>query len=379
MPENKPGGIDLGQIWDALDPDAQEAIDAIAGEVATQAALLALIAVEGYGKAWVAADAPFVLGNNYMGGAWTFGVNWSGTAKAFGAVQPIQFSREDALQRLDDWLTSNPASRPAYVPLSDEVVLEVSPVSDEVVFTLENDSSIVTKSTQTTEFNLGYSRPAWSNESGTLYLGAEARLYLMRLSRLSVRFGDITDSEALFDAIRDAEFRNDTRLGVDLGALWVGNNYQLGLQVTDVNEPEFTFPDVDLTPYRTEAAINFLASDTKYRKTRQVKLEASLFSRNRKWSTHIGADANSATDPMGDEFQWLTLSAGFATDSVWVPGFRVGYRQNLAGTELRYASLGLTAFKIVNFDLSSTLDTVRIDGRDLPQGLMLSIGFEITW
>ncbi len=42
-------------------------------------------------------------------------------------------------------------------------------------------------------------------------------------------------------------------------------------------------------------------------------------------------------------------------------------------------SIGLTAFKIVNFDISSSLDTVKIDGQTLPQGLMLSIGFEIAW
>ena len=37
------------------------------------------------------------------------------------------------------------------------------------------------------------------------------------------------------------------------------------------------------------------------------------------------------------------------------------------------------AFKIVNFDISSTFDTVSIDGMDLPQGLMASIGFQLSW
>jgi hypothetical protein len=44
-----------------------------------------------------------------------------------------------------------------------------------------------------------------------------------------------------------------------------------------------------------------------------------------------------------------------------------------------YLSLGLTAFKYVNFDIASALDTVSIDGTTLPQGLMLSIGFQIAW
>jgi len=379
LPENKPGGIDLGQIWDELDPDIADAVEALATEVVAQVALLALIKEEGYGKAWAAADAPFVIGNEYLGGTWTFGVNWSGSSKAYGLTQSIQFDRDAARQELEDWFNTLPINRPVLLPVNDDILLTVNPATNAVLFSLTNDSSIVTKATQTIEFDLGYSRRAWSTNAGSLYLGAEARIYLMQLSRLSVRFGDITDSEALFDAIRDSEFRRDGDFGVDVGALWVGNNYQLGAQITNINEPGFTFPDVNLEPYRSEDVINFLLTDQRYTMDRQLKLEASLFTSNRRWSAHLGYDADPATDPMGDQFQWLTVSAGFTTDSWWLPSGRIGYRQNLAGTELSYVGIGLTVFKIVNIDISSALDTVQIDGRTLPQGLMASIGFQITW
>ena len=379
-PDDKPdGGIDLGEIWDSLDPDFQAAVKDVAREVATQTALLALIRAEGYGKAWVAADVPFVLGNEHLGGAWTFGVNWSGTAKAFGIAHLIEFDEEAALLALEEWFAQLPINRPEIIALPEQVLLTVDPVTNAVRFALENDSSMVTKSSLMTELNVGYSRRAWSNSEGSLYLGAEAKLYLMRLSRLSVRFGDITDTEALFDAIRDQDFRDDNRLGVDIGALWVADNYQIGVQLTNVNEPNFEFPEVDLGPYRDEGIIEFLQDDQSYTMDRQLKLEASLFTSDRRWSAHLGVDADAATDPMGDDFQWMTLSAGFTTDSWWIPGARIGYRQNLAGTELKYLSIGLTAFKIVNFDIASALDTVSIDGTTLPQGLMGSIGFQIAW
>ena len=112
---------------------------------------------------------------------------------------------------------------------------------------------------------------------------------------------------------------------------------------------------------------------------RQVKLEASLFSSDRRWSTHLGIDADSATDPLGDDFQWLTLSAAYDIDSLWIPSARIGFRQNLAGTEMKYVGIGFTAFKFVNFDIASALDSVKIDGKKLPQGLMASIGFQISW
>jgi hypothetical protein len=85
------------------------------------------------------------------------------------------------------------------------------------------------------------------------------------------------------------------------------------------------------------------------------------------------------TDALGDRFQWLTLSGSFMTDSWWIPSARIGYRQNLAGTELGYVSVGATLFKYVNIDIASALDSVKIDGDTLPQGLMGSIGFEISW
>ena len=379
-PGDKPdGGIDLGDIWDSLDPDFQATIKAVAREVATQTALLALIREEGYGKAWLAADAPFVLGGERLGGAWTFGVNWSGTSKAFGIVQPIEFDEDAAQGALEDWFNQLPINRPVQFPVSEDVLLAIDPVTDAVRFAIENDSSILSKATQTTELNLGYSRHAWSNSVGSLFLGAEARLYFMRLSRLSVRFGDITDSEELFDAIRHSDFRNDERLGVDIGALWVADNYQLGVQLTNVNEPNFTFPEVNLDTYNDEGIIGFLQGDQSYTMGRQLKLEASLFTSDRRWSAHLGLDADPATDPMGDDFQWLTLSAAFTTDSWWIPGARIGYRENLAGTEMKYIGIGLTAFKIFNVDVASALDTVNIDGTKLPQGLMVSIGFQIAW
>jgi hypothetical protein len=358
-PDKPDDGIDLGDVLDMLDPEFREALDAIANEVVTQTALLALIAAEGYGKAWVSADAPFLLGTEHFGGAWTFGVNWSGSAKAFGISEAIDFDRDAAREALEDWVNTLPINRPQQLPISDHIILTPRPGLNALFFAIDNDSSLLTKSTQTTELNLGYSRQAWGGSAGRLFLGVEARLYLMQF--------------------RDADFSTDEEIGIDLGALWVADNYQLGVQVTSVNEPDFIFPDVNLAPYRNPESIRILERDKKYRKDRQLKLEASLFTQDRRWSAHLGYDADPATDPMGDRFQWLTMSMGFTTDSWWIPGGRIGYRKNLTGTELGYLGVGITAFRIVNFDIASALDTVSIDGEKLPQGLMLSIGFQIDW
>jgi hypothetical protein len=46
---------------------------------------------------------------------------------------------------------------------------------------------------------------------------------------------------------------------------------------------------------------------------------------------------------------------------------------------MTYLGLGVTTLKIVNIDIATTLDTVEISGKNLPQGLILSIGFEISF
>jgi len=377
--EKPPDGIDIGDIIDGIDPDLGAAIDAVAAEVAIQAGILALIDSEGYGKAFLQADAPFVIGRNLLGGAWTFGLNWSGTATAFGIAEPINFDADQALTNLEAAFDLMPGDPPEVFDLSGGVLMRVDPNTGSVRIAFDNDSSLVTKSSQTYEFNLGYSRQVWPTSAGSLYLGAEARLYQLRLSRLSVRFGDITDSDELFDSIRHADYRDDNGLGLDLGALWIANNYQLGAQVTNVNEPDFEFPEVDLEPYVNPTIIGFLMNDQNYTMERQWKFEGSVFSTNRKWTANLGFDANAVADPMGDDYQWVTLSAGYATDSWWLPGIRAGFRKNLAGTEMGYFGLGVTAFKIVNFDIASSLETVNISGTKLPRGLMASIGFQIAW
>ncbi len=372
-------GIDIGEIIDAIDPNIRPAIDAVAREVATQSSILALIANEGYGKAWLAADIPIAWNNEFLGGTWTTHLGWSGVSKAYGVSVPIEFDVDQALAELERWVEEAIGELSGEVALSDQVSLRVDPASGDTILILDNDSSLITKSAQLTDIGFGYSRPAWSSPNGRLYVGIEARLYLMRLSRLSTRLGDITDSEELFKSIRDADFRSATDTGLDFGFLWAGENYQLGAQLTNVNQPTFDFPGVDLEPYRDTRLIRFLERDQRYVMDRQLKLEASFFARSRRWSAHMGFDADPATDAMGDKFQWATASVAIGFDKPWLSNLRFGYRQNLAGTELAYVNAGVTAFRHLNIDVASALESVRIDGRNLPQGLMVSLGMQFSW
>ena len=146
----------------------------------------------------MAADAGFGFESEPLGGTWAFGVNWSGSSQAYGLTDPIEFDLDDAISALDDWLHTLPINRPQVLPIGNDVVVEINPATNAILFALQNDSSMLTKSTQTTELNIGYSRLAMANSAGSLFWGVEARLFNMQLSRISVRFGDITNSEELY-------------------------------------------------------------------------------------------------------------------------------------------------------------------------------------
>ena len=375
-PENPKEPIDIGQIVDTNLPNFDQITDDVKTEVVRRAAILALIATEGYAKAFASVDAPFIFATNESKGAWTFGVNFSGTSKAFGVVDPIDF---DAAQYLEDLKNAydpspTPDDEPRLYDLSGDVNLFIDPSTGDYAINLDNDSAMLSKAARTLEISLGYSWHMQKMAEGDLYLGVEGKLYDLALSRLSFRFGDITDSEEVFDAIRDSDFEYDQNVGLDLGLLWARDRYQLGATLTNVNEPEFKYPGIDLSVYSSRRIIDLLERDRVYTMERQLRLEASYFTENRRWSVNLGLDANAVEDPVGDDFRWLTVSAGYTTKSWWLPGVRFGYRQNLAGTELRHVGFGVTAFQILNVDIASSLDDVRIDGETLPQSVLLSIG-----
>ena len=380
-PENPKEPIDIGQIIDTNFPNFDQIVDDITDEASRRAAILALIAAEGYAKAFASVDAPFIFASNESDNAWTFGVNYSGTSKAVGIVDPIDFDAAQALEDLRNAYDPSPTpdDEPRLYDLSGDVNLFIDPATGHYAINLANDSAMLTKAARILEISLGYSWHMQELAEGDLFLGVQGKLYDVELSRLSVRFGDITDSQEVFDAIRDSDFDDDQNVGVDIGLLWTRDRYQLGATLTNINEPEFKYPGIDLSIYSNNRIIDLLERDRVYTMERQLRLEASYFTENRRWSINLGLDANAVEDPVGDDFQWLTLSAGYTTQSWWLPGVRFGYRQNLAGTELQHVGVGVTAFQILNIDIASSLDDVRIDGETLPQSVLLSIGLNFDF
>jgi len=373
------GGLEFGDLIDAINPDLIALVRSVGEEITGNVEeALAVISREGYSKARISGDLPMVINAQGLGGTWTLGVNWTGTAKSFVVGDTIDFDPQEALAFLEDTYNGLPLNGTTTLDLPGDIGLTIDPTG-QVSLQVNNDSLLLTKATATTGFGVGYGRQVLATEHGNLYLGVDANYYQVQLSRVDLRLGDITDSDEIFDTIRNAAFISEEGFGADLGFLWTGHNYQLGATMTNINEASFVFPAADESLYSDLDVIDFLRRDQVYTMERQLTLESSIFSSNRRWMINLEYDTNAVPDPMGDDYQWASVSAGYFTDSWWLPGIRASYRQNLAGTELSYVGVGVTVLKVVNFDVASTLDTVHIDGQSLPQGLMASLGFQVNF
>ena len=112
---------------------------------------------------------------------------------------------------------------------------------------------------------------------------------------------------------------------------------------------------------------------------RQLKLEAGFITPGGAWGLNFGLDVNAVPDPMLDDYQWVSVGAGFASDNWWLPGARLGLRKNMVGTELTYVTAGITVFNIVNLDLATTTDTITVNDKTVPRGLIVNIGAQVLF
>lgn len=243
---------------------------------------------------------------------------------------------------------------------------------------LKTDTSFYAQTATDLKLGLGYSQSVWNNAHGILVGGVKANLHNISMGRALVKLDDenVDAGDAISDSISD-DAVSSTGVGLDLGVVWVSNYYQVGLTLANINEPEF-----DGAPITSNAASNKynISATDKYVKEMQTTVDFAVSTKNRQVTLGLSYDANEVKDAVGDEYQWAAASLSYNGDSHFIPGLRVGYRQNMAGSELSYASAGLTILKRLNIDLAVALDTVtNEDGDKLPRGGFFSIGYDTAF
>jgi len=360
-------------------PELEDRLELVKHKVVTTAGILALIATEGYGKAEATSEASFVLNEDLFGGTLLFGMAYKGNSKAIGIFENIDFDREQAkseLQKIPSFTEDDPVQE---LDLSGGISLFYNPANNKVKMTVDNDSLLLIKAAKVTQFSLSYSHTALQSDAGDLYWGIKPTFYRVGLTNVGTRVGDITDTEALFDDIKDANFIYENGYDVDLGIVWAAPHYQLGASLTSLFEHKYEFPELDRKRFSSESILSQLNHHEEYIMKRQLKLEAGIYTDQRHWSLHVELDANPIEDPMHDDYQWFTLTAGYAADSWWLPSARIGISRNLAGTGLGYINAGVTVMKFINIDVATTLDTVTLDGTEMRRGANLRLGVQFDY
>ncbi|BFM50942.1 conjugal transfer protein TraF [Marinomonas sp. THO17] len=253
---------------------------------------------------------------------------------------------------------------------------------------LESDTSFQARTAVDLAIGLGYSQSMWENSHGMLVGGVKATMHNISMGHALVALDDDTTEadDAISDAIDDDSVES-SGVGVDLGAVWVSHNYQLGVTVANINEPEFDGVTLDTTCGSRSciAAGNLInngkvTSGQKYVMEMQTTVDLALSTSGKQFTLGMSYDTNAVKDAVGDEYQWAAASLSYYGDSHFLPGLRVGYRQNMAGTELSYVSAGLTILKRLNLDLAIATDTVKDeDGDELPRSGFISIGYDTAF
>jgi len=360
-------------------PELEDRVDLVKEKVVTTAGILALIATEGYGKAEATSNASFVINEDLFGGTLLFGMAHKGNSKAIGIFERLSLDAEQAkseLQKIPSFTEDDPVQE---LDLSGGITLFYNPANKKVKLTIDNDSLLLIKAAKVSQFSLSYSKNAFQSDFGDLYWGIKPTFYRVGLTNVGTRIGDITDTEDLFDDIDNANFIYENGYDLDLGIVWSADHYQLGASLTSLFEHKYEFPELDRRRFSSESILSQLNHHEEYIMERQLKLEAGIFTDQRHWSLHAELDANPVEDPMHDDYQWFTLTAGYAADSWWLPSARIGMSRNLAGTGLGYINAGVTVMKFINIDVATTLDTVTLDGTEMRRGANIRLGVQFDY
>jgi hypothetical protein len=268
-------------------------------------------------------------------------------------------------------------------------VLSSDVTANTTTFEVETDASFQAQTAVDLGIGLGYSQSMWENSHGMLVGGVKATMHNISMGRALVSLDDdsVDAGDAISDAISDDAITS-SGVGIDLGAVWVSNYYQVGVTVANINEPEFDGVSLDTTcgSDTCDAAQSLVSagkldvSGSKYIMEMQTTVDLAVSTTGKQITLGMSYDTNPVKDAVGDEYQWAVASLSYYGDSHFLPGIRVGYRQNMAGSELSYGTFGLTVLKRLNIDLAVALETVEDeDGDELPRSAYFSIGYDTAF
>jgi len=304
----------------------------------------------------VSPASPLVIAANWLGGTLVFDINGSAAFKGQVLYDPIDSSGDPLVQGDDDVYYNGTT-----------LVIE------------NNDSTVMGSVAAIGEFSLAYSRLVHNNEKSDIYGGFRLKALRVGLVRDTIKLSDTNNN--ITSSIENYSADDiQTAMTADIGVLYTTDHYRIGATVNNITSPSFDYNKVDLSTYdNTTNVYSRLSKTQSFTMDRQFVLEGAWYSKNRYWVLNASYEVNAVTDPFGDDYQWFVVSAAYASDSFLIPGFRLGLRNNLAGSKLSYLTAGTTLFNIFNLDLAYSTESVEVDGSSYPRSFFASLGFSVNF
>ena len=269
--------------------------------------------------------------------------------------------------------------------------LEVTSIGNDE-YEVTTESALYFKAGNLVTGTIGYGRKLWNPPVGEmLYGGVNLNAYYATLNKQVVSFqAAADDDDDISDIVSDELSENTvstTAVGLDLGFLWKFSNAQLGLTLTNINEPEFDYGTLgeDCSQYEGLRETNCNASlaftdeinlSEKAVLNAQTTISGSIYTKERMFLLSAAYDVNSAYNLVGRESQMASAAISFFPDSYLIPALRISAQRNLVGSELTMVGLGTTLFGMMNIDLAASLESIEYEDEKMPRYIGFNIGFE---
>ena len=252
---------------------------------------------------------------------------------------------------------------------------------------VESDTSVYMKRASDYHFSVGYSEMVSRSETSALIVGGRLNFHRLALDQKLTVLTEDEDSSVSYSDFFLSRDSVSSGVSLDLGLILAARNFQLGASIANVNEPEFDYKGLvsDCTGLigadktSCEAALRFAGKgvfslNETYKMEAQMTVDAAIKSKDQHFSLAGSYDVNAIADPLGDEYQWATVSLSYFSDNWILPGMRIGYRKNLVGSELNYYTAGLTFYRRLDVDVAYAPE--NDDGNS---GAYVSVGYSFVY
>lgn len=270
-----------------------------------------------------------------------------------------------------------------------------SPVTVEIVGStggVSTQSSLYLKSGTDIRLGFGYAQPVWAGgdgwKSGELIVGGKLDYHRLSLSKQVILIDDVDDLGDTISDDYDVNELSSNGVSLSVGALWRAEQYQLGLTLHNLNEPDFDYGVVGSncasltgTSQNNCFQAQAFAADGRIDASETHTMHAYMTAEASFWATPnlmlgTSLDIGEHEDFVGADYQWFTVSALYQSSHWGIPGVRAGFRQNQVGSELSSLNLGVTLFRNANLDLEYGLESTEVDGSSAPRNFAINFGFE---